>query len=171
MSEGSAAIGLDPHAAAAERLREDQEKARIGGTIQYRTSTGAVVKLRIELPIALSPPEGLGDFAPYGAEGEIILRSAGRNYTSDPMPLSHVIKPGATERFAVKLSAPMTSNHRFRLQIADVGGRVFLSRPLQAEIFAPRFMGQLQSFAVPAGIAPELINHRDVKFAHKPGGA
>lgn len=77
---------------------------------------------RFEIPLGVKAPKPPGSPSVPETGYQLELRSGGGPYETE-CPVSQFIQPGEADRFLIRIAAPQTSSHRFRLHLEyDDGG-------------------------------------------------
>lgn len=118
----------------------EEEVARLSGVITYswRNAKGQIEQRRNPLfcDIDLVPPERGAPFALTG-KYEAMLRGQGNHYDVT-VPISQTVPKGGVTRFALRIGAPSSSNHRLTLKLQSTGGETLESEPISLSALVPR---------------------------------
>jgi len=115
--------------------------ALVSGEIDYKhTSIDGrehQQKLKFEAVVWLFDENRLGIRRPPSYQYGIRLLVDGRNYERR-LNISQELKPGETDRFAIKLGVDKSSRHTFHLRLVYNGSAAFESDEIQLTTFVPR---------------------------------
>jgi hypothetical protein len=117
------------------------QTAVVAGELAYTTQTPsgqARRRVKFEVPIALvqQPPASGGGSVGVDEVYNVALRASGRGYRP-VVGIAEALRPGAVKRFAIRVYAPQSSVHRFRVRLR-YGDRTLETPPTVLNVFVPR---------------------------------
>jgi hypothetical protein len=117
------------------------QTAVVAGELAYTTQTPsgqARRRVKFEVPIALvqQPPASGGGSVGVDEVYNVALRASGRGYRP-VVGISEALRPGTVKRFAIRVYAPQSSVHRFRVRLR-YGDRTLETPPTVLNVFVPR---------------------------------
>jgi len=115
--------------------------AVVAGELAYttRTPSGQVrkrVKFKVPVMLVRRPASSGGGSVGVDAVYNVALRVSGSGY-HPVVGLSEALRPGTVKRFAIRVYAPQSSVHRFRVRIR-YGNRTLETQPTELRVFVPR---------------------------------